>query len=144
MTYLVDNIAFRGYLKLTTFSHILSDPRTQDIPLILETPSFEEVSKKGDDDAMEMWRKEVEVLHRLADPSIHGTDKDMERWTNEIEEVASRKKLKTKAKTLKGDAARRRKSTKAPHEDIEAEEDFIEGEDEEGNGGNSCEDNAKI
>ena len=30
-----------GHLTLRTFAHILSDPRTQDIPLVLETPAHD-------------------------------------------------------------------------------------------------------
>lgn len=35
----------------------MSDPRTQDIPLILETPTFE---------ATEIWTKEISALNRLS------------------------------------------------------------------------------
>ncbi|KAI0050856.1 AP endonuclease, partial [Auriscalpium vulgare] len=46
-----------GELALPTFSHIVSDPRTQGIPLVLETPSHE---------CEDVWRAEIAVLHVLA------------------------------------------------------------------------------
>ena len=48
----------RGFLGIRTFAHILSDPRVQDIPLILETPSFEK--------PREVWGNEIQVLQRLS------------------------------------------------------------------------------
>lgn len=48
----------RGYLGINTFRHILRDPRTQNIPLILETPSFEQPK--------EVWGKEIRILQTLA------------------------------------------------------------------------------
>ncbi|KAK1222695.1 DNA-(apurinic or apyrimidinic site) lyase [Marasmius sp. AFHP31] len=50
-----------GHLKLQTFHHILMDPRVQDIPLVLETPSHEENTRNWD-----VWAKEIEVLNRLS------------------------------------------------------------------------------
>ncbi|KAF5361262.1 hypothetical protein D9758_010314 [Tetrapyrgos nigripes] len=55
-----------GHLSLHTFSHILTDARTQDIPLILETPCYEDAEKKGGIEKHEIWRKEVGVLNRLS------------------------------------------------------------------------------
>ncbi|KAG2337235.1 AP endonuclease [Suillus weaverae] len=46
-----------GTLGISTFRHIVSDPRTQDIPLILETPTFE---------ATEIWTKEISALNCLS------------------------------------------------------------------------------
>ncbi|KAF9040461.1 AP endonuclease [Hymenopellis radicata] len=42
-----------GHIGLSAFRHILADPRVQDIPLVLETPSFEEP---------EVWATEIEAL----------------------------------------------------------------------------------
>uniref|UniRef100_A0A8H7Y1Y7 Apurinic-apyrimidinic endonuclease 1 n=1 Tax=Psilocybe cubensis TaxID=181762 RepID=A0A8H7Y1Y7_PSICU len=47
-----------GHLGLLSFVHILNDPRTQNIPLILETPSFEQ--------AKEIWGTEISVLQRVS------------------------------------------------------------------------------
>ncbi|GAW05563.1 AP endonuclease [Lentinula edodes] len=63
-----DNIGV-GHLSIRTFAHILADPRVQDIPLILETPSHEESSKNWD-----VWAKEIEVLNLLSTSSIPNTN----------------------------------------------------------------------
>ncbi|KAF9220198.1 AP endonuclease [Gyrodon lividus] len=47
-----------GTLTLPTFLTLLTDPRIQNIPLILETPTFE---------AVEVWEAEIGVLNRLAE-----------------------------------------------------------------------------
>lgn len=46
-----------GHLGIATFRHIVSDPRMQDIPLILETPTFE---------ATDIWTKEIAALNCLS------------------------------------------------------------------------------
>lgn len=48
----------RGTLGLSAFLTILSDPRVQNIPLILETPTFE---------AVEVWECEINVLNMLSE-----------------------------------------------------------------------------
>lgn len=48
---------FSGHLGISAFRHIVSDLRTQNIPLILETPMF---------DATEIWRKEISTLNNLS------------------------------------------------------------------------------
>ncbi|KAJ4493879.1 xylose isomerase-like protein [Lentinula edodes] len=63
-----DNIGV-GHLSIRTFAHILADPRMQDIPLILETPSHEESSKNWD-----VWAKEIEVLNLLSTSSTPNTN----------------------------------------------------------------------
>ena len=50
--------AFRGTIGLPAFQTILNDPRTQDIPLILETPSFER--------PVEVWGKEIAALNEVS------------------------------------------------------------------------------
>ncbi|KAI0794369.1 xylose isomerase-like protein [Fomes fomentarius] len=64
-----------GHLGLRTFAHILSDPRTRDIPLVLETPAYDVPSTSGSSAAardrlakegMSVWRTEVSVLNRLS------------------------------------------------------------------------------
>ncbi|KAG0701688.1 xylose isomerase-like protein [Suillus ampliporus] len=47
-----------GQLGISVFRHIVSDPRTQNIPLILETPTFE---------ATEIWTKEISILNCLSE-----------------------------------------------------------------------------
>jgi len=46
-----------GHLSLSAFHHIVIDRRLQNIPLILETPSFE---------STEVWKKEIDILNRLS------------------------------------------------------------------------------
>ncbi|PPQ68236.1 hypothetical protein CVT24_005044 [Panaeolus cyanescens] len=53
-----------GHLGLQAFKHIVNDPRTQNIPLVLETPSFEQ--------PREVWGKEIEVLQRISGSSQRG------------------------------------------------------------------------
>jgi AP endonuclease 1 len=64
-----------GHIGLQAFHHILTDPRVQNIPLVLETPSFEKP---------EVWGKEVEVLNRLS--STHGNEEKLE-WEAMVEEI---------------------------------------------------------
>ncbi|KAI0086241.1 xylose isomerase-like protein [Irpex rosettiformis] len=102
-----------GHLTLRTFAHVLSDPRTQDIPLILETPAHDsdEAKSKGKKSSesegsrsteWEVWKKEVEVLGRLAtlgresEGSASASsnpigederDRLLDEWTNELKAV---------------------------------------------------------
>lgn len=48
----------RGFLGLGAFRQLMNDPRVQNIPLILETPSFEQPS--------DVWGREIAVLQRLS------------------------------------------------------------------------------
>ncbi|KAF9070827.1 xylose isomerase-like protein [Rhodocollybia butyracea] len=59
-----DNIGV-GHISIQAFAHILADPRMQDIPLILETPSHEETSKNWN-----VWAKEIEVLNVLSSSTL--------------------------------------------------------------------------
>lgn len=81
-----------GELGLAAFAHIVADPRTRGLPLVLETPAYDEpgpsaarLGKQG----MDVWRKEVEVLNRLAGEEGVGVER-MEEWTGEIREVVGR------------------------------------------------------
>ncbi|KZT23879.1 AP endonuclease [Neolentinus lepideus HHB14362 ss-1] len=71
-----------GFLGLKTFHHILVDERIQNIPLVMETPQY---------DDNEVWRKELEVLNRLSGLSISEEVKtkgaDLVSWTDEIQAV---------------------------------------------------------
>ena len=57
---------------MRAFAHVLNDPRTQDIPLIMETPAFDVTSgaqRKNQfrpGEGWDIWRTEVAVLNRLA------------------------------------------------------------------------------
>lgn len=87
--------SFRGYLGLAAFRHILTDPRTQNIPLILETPSFEQPE--------EVWGTEIAVLQRIS-----GAQQDLPRenclevLVSEIKDAKQEAELK-KSKRKKQD-----------------------------------------
>ncbi|OBZ69274.1 putative endonuclease 4 [Grifola frondosa] len=61
-----------GHLGLTTFAHIVTDPRTKDIPLILETPAFDrpgsgmEKKTDGELDQLKEWAAEIGEVVRTA------------------------------------------------------------------------------
>ncbi|TFY50441.1 hypothetical protein EVG20_g11516, partial [Dentipellis fragilis] len=91
-----------GTLSLQAFAHVLSDPRTRGIPLILETPMH---GGEG------MWPSEVRALHMLAQAGGDAADalKESEKvikgaaktcgWTKG--EVKAKAKPKAKAKATK-------------------------------------------
>lgn len=74
-----------GHLGLSTFGVILSDSRTRNIPLILETPSFE---------AKEVWGKEIEVLNKVS--KVEG-EIDIDASAAEIKETVTRHARSSKA-----------------------------------------------
>ncbi|KAI0748814.1 hypothetical protein BC629DRAFT_166615 [Irpex lacteus] len=99
------------HLTLHTFSHILSDERTQGIPLILETPAHDGKGKGkrkvSGSTEWEVWKKEVEVLGRIAtlsqpltlplsesrdalDKKSEEYEQLLETWTEEIRGVVGR------------------------------------------------------
>ncbi|KIM77488.1 hypothetical protein PILCRDRAFT_11935 [Piloderma croceum F 1598] len=61
----LDEIATKTLACLPAFRRILSDHRLQNIPIVIETPSFE---------STEIWTSEVEVLNQLS--SMGDTDED--------------------------------------------------------------------
>lgn len=89
-----------GELGLAAFAHILADPRTRGLPLVLETPAYDEPGRLGEQ-GMEVWRKEVEVLNRLAGAGAGGGGEDVEEWAREIGEVVGRASRKRDAKGRK-------------------------------------------
>ncbi|KAK7450629.1 DNA-(apurinic or apyrimidinic site) lyase [Stygiomarasmius scandens] len=108
-----------GTLSLHSFHHILTDPRTQGIPMVLETPSHEE--SRGLEDKWDVWRKEIQVLNRLSELESsrtgEGGDGVLEDSTGEIEELTeemrgivklAKEGTKAKAKSVGGTGKRRR------------------------------------
>lgn len=93
-----------GELGLTTFAHILADPRTRDLPLVLETPAYDEpgsgAARLGEQ-GMQVWRKEVEVLNRLAGVGVGVGMDTMGEWAREIGDVVARASEKRGAKGKK-------------------------------------------
>jgi len=71
----------RGHLGLRAFHHILTDPRVQHIPLVLETPSFELPET--------VWMTEIEVLNRLSGIELEGEGEEEGVLQEMIEHVRS-------------------------------------------------------
>lgn len=80
----VDLLLSRGYLGITAFRFIVQDPRTQNIPLILETPNFGQPK--------EVWGKEIGILQTLAgNPEANKFEEDLQ---EEVKSVVKEAKLK--------------------------------------------------
>ena len=80
----VDLLLPRGYLGIAAFRHILQDPRTQNIPLILETPNFGQPKK--------VWGKEIRILRTLTGNAE--TSKSDEDLQEEVRSVVEEAKLR--------------------------------------------------
>jgi len=120
-----------GHLKLSTFAHILTDPRTRDIPLILETPAFDTPGSGGND--MDVWRKEVDVLNQLS--MVEGRvceDVTLEGWRGEIAAVV---KKASAAKDAKG---KRRADGANTKQKAKKAKKAAEGDEHGDGGGCSC------
>ncbi|KAJ8454412.1 hypothetical protein ONZ51_g13037 [Trametes cubensis] len=97
------NVCMRsGHLGLRTFVHILADPPTRDIPLILETPAYDiptgsnaAARDRLATEGMGVWRTEVAVLNRL---SGRGCDEDSQIQVTEDELEEGRKELEAAVK----------------------------------------------
>ncbi|KAK2459507.1 hypothetical protein APHAL10511_008491 [Amanita phalloides] len=105
-----------GFLGIRTFAHILSDPRVQGIPLILETPTFEKPE--------EVWGKEIQVLNSLAGIETDGQQSLQEQeLADSVREVIKRvgsSRADKKPRTGKGTA--RKRATKGIDEQETSEE----------------------
>ncbi|KAI0786179.1 xylose isomerase-like protein [Abortiporus biennis] len=123
-----------GHLKLSTFSHILTDPRTQNIPLILETPAFDGPGGTLAE-GMDIWKKEIEVLNKISLSTITSSSKtelnegELETWQDEIEKVVNRVSAEKDAKTKKATSRRsgrkgtRKRGSNKVKEDVDDSED---------------------
>lgn len=124
----------RGHLGLRTFAHILSDPRTRDIPLVLETPAYDVPSGPRESlatEGMGVWRTEVAVLNRLAGRSAEEAG---EEEIGEMRaEIAGAVGKASKARDAKGKkAAVGGKAERKSKKKVEVDED-------EEDGGSCCE-----
>jgi AP endonuclease-1 len=63
ITVIYSFIQCSGHIGLRGFHHVLTDKRTQNLPIILETPSFERAG---------VWAKEIEVLNGLSSLDMNG------------------------------------------------------------------------
>nr|GAT46306.1 predicted protein [Mycena chlorophos] len=109
-----------GHIGVAGFHHILNDPRFQDIPLILETPSGDE-KKPG-----EVWAVEIAGLYSLN--GALGVEDELKDVVDRVREVVERVgggKAKKGAKKKKSDKGKR-KSKKTGDEDADEDEDYVE------------------
>ena len=110
----------RGEVGLEAFSHIVSDPRTRNIPLILETPSHE--CKDG-----EVWRAEIAALHTLVLDSAADKRRTVGQASGEVNEIvdaaAKAENEAKKAKELKRGTKRKKVLKKDRDESDDSEED---------------------
>lgn len=109
----------RGYLGLAAFRHILTDPRTQNIPLILETPSFEQPE--------EVWGTEIAVLQRIS-----GAQKNLpmenrfEALVSEIKDAKQEAESKN-PKRKKQDLSKTARPKRRPGVNKDEEDEYEEG-----------------
>ncbi|KAF9476426.1 AP endonuclease [Pholiota conissans] len=115
-----------GYLGLPAFNHILSDPRTQGIPLILETPSFEQPA--------EVWGKEIEVLQLMCGQHTHSPSQaeesglDFGGFVSQIKSAVkdaekNGKGPKGKAQKTKGSGGKRKRGNAAQDDEGDDDDD---------------------
>ena len=122
-----------GHLGLRAFAHVLADPRTRDIPLVLETPAFDAGASRGrPGEGWDVWRAEVAVLQRLAggaDEKGGGADGergvDLAAWTEEIKGAVERagKKADAESKAKKVGVGKRARKGKGKAEEEQDEVD---------------------
>lgn len=81
-------------MGITTFQHIVQDPRTQNIPLILTTPGFKQPKV--------VWAKEMEVLQALTNtPPWIKSEEDLQSLVRVLEKAVEEAELnKMKQKEL--------------------------------------------
>ncbi|KAJ7612086.1 xylose isomerase-like protein [Roridomyces roridus] len=101
-----------GHIGLTAFHHILNDVRMQGIPLILETPSFEQP---------EVWATEIAVLDGLS-----GFDLQSEEGLDGLVE-----RVKAVVKRAEGGGKKGKKGKKAPAKKGKKKEEQEDEEDED-------------
>ncbi|KAG8818644.1 hypothetical protein FRC17_010763 [Serendipita sp. 399] len=109
-----------GHVGLRAFAFMMRDERLKGLPMVLETI------------VEEAWPKEIEILQRMADPTIPEDELDFDAMTNEIrEEVKKHAKEENKAKKEKKEkkekkpkaAASKSKKAKKAESDEDASED---------------------
>ncbi|KAJ6509175.1 xylose isomerase-like protein [Mycena vitilis] len=101
-----------GHIGIPGFHHILNDPRFQDIPLILETPSFEKP---------EVWAAEIAALNGLSGIAADGLESAVV-GVKELVGKAAGASVKTK-KAPKKTAAAKKGKKKAKQEELESDGD---------------------
>ncbi|KAH8824373.1 xylose isomerase-like protein [Flagelloscypha sp. PMI_526] len=107
-----ENIGF-GSLGALAFHHILRDPRTQGIPLILETPTNEH---------FDVWTKEVQLLNGLSELPLEGDTVEAQRNAL-VESVGASVAAAAKANPKPAKKAAKRKVKKAGQSSDEDEDE---------------------
>lgn len=110
--------ALSGEIGLECFRLIVQDPRLTHIPLILETPTFEETS---------VWRREIEILYALQD--VRGSEEEIadklremtEAWRSELAEM--RRVSGKGPKEKKAPAGKGKKGKKGDEEQVDDAEE---------------------
>lgn len=96
---------------MAAFRFVVQDQRLANIPLILETPTFEET---------DVWRREMEILYELQE--VNGTDEEVEvrlkemteSWAEELKAMREKSGKGPKPKAVKAEPASKAKGKKAP------------------------------
>lgn len=110
----------RGEIGLECFRLVVQDPRLAQIPLILETPTFEETS---------VWRREIEILYELqrVDGSPEEIAKKLEDMTNAWRtELAEMRRISGKGPKEKKAPVKKGKKGQQANDDQEGEEAEVE------------------
>ncbi|KAJ9121533.1 hypothetical protein QFC22_002151 [Naganishia vaughanmartiniae] len=108
-----------GEIGLECFRLIVQDPRLAQIPLILETPTFEETS---------VWRREIEILYELQ--AVDGTPDEI---ATKLEEVTNAWRIElAEMRRISGKGPKEKKvPVKKGKKGKQAEEDDEEGQEAE-------------
>ncbi|KAF8801692.1 AP endonuclease [Phlegmacium glaucopus] len=76
-----------GLLGFSAFQYILQDPRTRNIPLILETPTFEQPN--------EIWSKEIGILQAFTNAPGAIKSEDLNSLVQKLKSVVGEAELKS-------------------------------------------------
>ncbi|KAG8847652.1 hypothetical protein FRB91_011547 [Serendipita sp. 411] len=98
-----------GHIGLRAFGFLMRDDRLKGLPMVLETI------------VEEAWPKEVEILQRMADPTIPEDELDFEAMTEEIK-AEVKKHAKEESKPKKEKKEKKPKATKSKAKKAKKEE----------------------
>jgi AP endonuclease 1 len=103
-----------GEIGLPAFRFLLRDTRLSSIPLILETPTFEETG---------VWRREIELLYEIQ--CLEGSEEEVEVKLGEVKAAWTRERDEIKKNSKKGDKGPKppKKKGKKGKADADADEE---------------------
>jgi AP endonuclease-1 len=89
-----------GHLTIDAFRLLMSDPRHDGLPFILETPLHDDsdLLEKGDSGIGDVWQKEIELLYQLEAGTDTERVKELVNDIRVIREAVEKKKKKKKTK----------------------------------------------